>query len=566
MFLAQCNEVASSGIFVSRKYILLLTLLVALPLCALVALSWRLAVTEQVRTQQQFEELLKANLVELDRDIAEYFDALEDDLLEISFDAATPDDIRETIRSSPFIDQVVILNNEGQIVYPNIDTLSSQESRYLLKIEPILTDRDFFPTHKNPIAQNTREVTQANVPLKDPRTQSQVYYSDNDVANLLEHGWSAWYWGNGIQLIHWRHLPQGNTILIGIHRARWIADVIAELPSSSHEDTATGTAPILIRLVDSDADVIYQWGASPGVQGKRPLTSYHLSRPLKPWQLQHFGPVNPIRIGDATVRVSLLLGGAFVALGVLGLAVILGREIGRETREARERVNFVNQVSHELKTPLTNIRMYAELVAQDLERMEFVDERASTHVAVITRESSRLSRLINNVLTFAGRNRANSNDRKQHASVDEVIAGVLAQFQPSLENLGMEVVCDLDAAQEVLVDVDALEQVLGNLISNAEKYATDGKHLRIRSRYQHGVTRIDVADAGPGVPHHFAKHLFEPFKRASDHIRSATGTGIGLAISRSLARKLGGDLELLESSIGATFRLTLPTPLIEESS
>ena len=560
----------------SRKFIFILTLLVALPLAALIALSWRLVVAEQARTEEQFEDLLKASLVELDRDIADYFYALEDRLLGLELNESDPESIRAIVRADPLLDQIVILSAEGRILHPDMETLSQKESRFLLKVEPILIDRMFSPTASNPsmaqqglVAQAAAESLPQNVaPEAQHTSAAQVYRSNELFEDHLDYGWYTWYWGTGMQLIHWRHLSRGDTVLtvlVGIRRARWMADVIARLPDSTPQDES-GASPIQIRLADSDGDVVYQWGASPGVDGKRPIVSIHLSSPLKPWQLQHFGPVDPIQIGSAASRLNLLLGGGLLSLGILGLAIYLGREIGRQTREARERVNFVNQVSHELKTPLTNIRMYADLVAQDLERIDPDDERAASHVSVITRESSRLSRLINNVLTFAGRNQVHAKQRPQPGCVDDVIEGVIAQYRPSLEGLGMEVVMDLDASQQVMIDVDAVEQMLGNLISNAEKYASAGKHLRIRSRHQNGMTKIDVADAGPGVSHAFAKHIFKPFERASDHIRSATGTGIGLTITRNLAHRHGGDLELLDSAIGATFRLTIQTPLCDEGA
>lgn len=549
----------------SRKLIIVLTLLVALPLAALIGLGWRLALAEQVRNQQQIEDLLTANLVELDRDIANYFDRLEDRLLELEVPNSDPLAIREIVDTDPVLDQIVVMDAEGQLLYPAIETLSQRESRYLLKIEPILTDRSFLGGTSRLDAGSPN--SPSNDPMSQQSQQSQQMMS-NEPSHLTpsntpaasDYGWYTWYWGNGMQLIHWRRLDEGRTVLIGIQRARWMADVIAELPDSVVlADVAA--APIQIRLVDSDEDVIYQWGASPGTEGITPLASLHLSSPLKPWQLQHFGPVHPIQVGSFSTRFNILLGGVLLALGILGLAVYLGREMGRESREARERVNFVNQVSHELKTPLTNIRMYAELLSQDLQRIDPDDERAMAHVSVITGESSRLSRMINNVLTFAGRSREDAKDRRQQAVVDEVIRAVVAQFQPSLESAGLDVVFDLDATQVVRLDVDALEQMLGNLINNAEKYAASGKHLRIRSRHQNEVTIIDVSDAGPGIPASFAKQIFKPFERASDHIHAATGTGIGLTITRSLARKHGGDLELVDAAIGATFRLTIQTPL-----
>jgi len=571
---------------VTRKFAFILLLLVAVPMLALAALSWRLVNAEQARIQKQFEELLSAKLVEIDRDIGDYFDSLEDRFSDHSFDPMDTSATRSLVRSEPLIDQVIMLDEAGQILFPDFETLSEQESSYLTKVRQLLIDKAFVAQDDrssaklpNAVAQvqsqvNFRiNVSNANASVDKENTdatntntwmQAEAIDPGQSAINSQEYGWFTWYGISGIELIHWQRLPDGSTVLVGVQRARWMADVITELPDS--DESLVESAPLQIRLVDSKEEVVYLWGSeSRPDNNAEPVAALHLSSPLRAWQLQHFGPVRPIGIGTAITKVNLLAAGGLLSLGLLGLAIYLGREITRQTREATERVNFVNQVSHELKTPLTNIRMYADLVAKDIERIDPDDERAQSHVDVITSESGRLSRLINNVLTFAGRNR-DAKQRIQMGSVDGVIHAVLDQFGPSLEHLGFDVVLDLDASQQVMLDTDATEQMLGNLISNAEKYAASGKHLRIRSRYQNEVTTVDVTDAGPGVPPKFAKHVFQPFERASDHIHSATGTGIGLTITRSLAERHGGNLELMESAIGAKFRLTLRTPLWQPSS
>jgi signal transduction histidine kinase len=271
---------------------------------------------------------------------------------------------------------------------------------------------------------------------------------------------------------------------IVLPRARWMADVIAMLPDSDPR-TQNRTAPAQIRLVNAEGMPIYLWGAKTEIpKDAKPVSTLHLSSPLRPWQLQHFGPSTPFRIGTSGTLINLLAGGGLFSVGLLGLAFYLSREIGRQTRDARQRVNFVNQVSHELKTPLTNIRMYADLLEHDLQTMDSDDARARSHLAVITGESSRLSRLINNVLTFSHLNRDATQAKSQPGNVDKIIEAVVEQFHPSLEKLGIEVALDLDADQQVALDADGLEQMLGNLISNVEKYAAEGKHIRIASRFK----------------------------------------------------------------------------------
>lgn len=560
-----------------RKYTLILSLLVALPLLAFFALGRRLVQDDRARTQRQFQDLLRANLSEVDRSISAYFSQLEQKLLKFEVDASQPGQIREVLRREPLFEQIFFLAKDGTLIYPDPDgQLSSQETDYLLKIEQLISDRNLIRLWQQQ-PSNMAQKTAQRLPnfgfltakRHDPAANKKVpasgtgssWETSSEPPPAPDHGWYTWYWGNGIQLIHWRGLRDGGVMAIGLQRARWMADVIAMLPDSTL-DVKSVADPAQIRLVNAEGRPIYLWGVSQLAEGTQPVASLHLSPPLKPWQLEHFGPSQPLSIGRSGTLINLMAAGGLLFAGLMALAFYLSREIGRQTREARQRVNFVNQVSHELKTPLTNIRMYADLLDQDLQRIEAEeDQRATAHLAVITSESSRLSRLINNVLTFARLNRNTNPARSQSSSVDRIIREVVEQFRPSLEQLDIEVTLNLGADQQVTVDVDSLEQILGNLISNVEKYAAGGKHLRISSRHQQGGTQIDIADAGPGIPPTFAKRVFEPFERASDHIEAATGTGIGLAIAKGLARRCGGYLVLNESAVGASFRLTIDTPL-----
>jgi signal transduction histidine kinase len=225
-------------------------------------------------------------------------------------------------------------------------------------------------------------------------------------------------------------------------------------------------------------------------------------------------------------------------------------------------VSFVNQVSHELKTPLTNIRMYAELLEGNLPDS---DDKTSHYLGVIVSESQRLSRLIGNVLTFARQQRQKLNLHKTEGCVDDVVRAVLDHFRPSLESKGVKIIFTADAGGTVEFDRDALEQILGNLFSNVEKYAASGAKMEVTSRQEGDRTWIDVADAGPGIPKGQAEKVFEPFHRISNKVSDGvTGTGIGLSIARDLARRHGGDVKLLPSGRGACFRVELSTPVREE--
>ena len=128
-----------------------------------------------------------------------------------------------------------------------------------------------------------------------------------------------------------------------------------------------------------------------------------------------------------------------------------------------------------------------------------------------------------------------------------------------MERLGIELRTDLQAREPVRFDADALGQMLGNVISNTEKYAADGDFVTVKSRQEPGFTVITINDDGKGIPPKYSEKIFEPFWRLSDQLQHASGTGIGLSISRELARIHGGDLTLEGSSHGACFVIRIKT-------
>jgi Signal transduction histidine kinase len=233
-----------------------------------------------------------------------------------------------------------------------------------------------------------------------------------------------------------------------------------------------------IALVDSRGRTVYRWGGYQPVPDETPVAELPLSPPLGSWRLTyHLAP--PARGASLawSLNVALVtgLGALVVALAVMG--TYLYRESSRAAREALQRVTFVNQVSHELKTPLTSIRMFAELLQDHIGD----DEKAQRHLNVVVTESHRLTRLIANVLTLGRRQRDQLSIRRSPVVVDDVISAVADRFRPTLAQKKIDILLDLHAADEICVDADAVDQILGNLLSNVEKYASFGRHVTISS-------------------------------------------------------------------------------------
>ncbi|MDZ7937142.1 MAG: HAMP domain-containing sensor histidine kinase [Rhodoferax sp.] len=316
---------------------------------------------------------------------------------------------------------------------------------------------------------------------------------------------------------------------------------------------------------------MYEWGSYQPASGEKSLAMRPLSHPLGTWKLEYFGPA--LATASVVNTWGLVAGLLGLALALVGLALYLYREHTREMRLAQQRVNFVNQVSHELKTPLTNIRLYAELLEDELDpwlcrraHRRQLPRRSSTS-GVITTESQRLSRLIANVLSLGQFQKAQFTLALQHGVVDDVVARCVAAFQPALDAKGIAVQVDAHAGAQVLLAPEALEQILNNLVSNVEKYAAAGGAIHISSRQDKDISTVEVRDFGPGIAPQDHKRIFEPFYRVSSRLTDGvSGTGIGLGIARELARLHGGDLVVRDVDTGACFRLTLHTPPAQENT
>jgi len=371
-----------------------------------------------------------------------------------------------------------------------------------------------------------------------------------------EDGWYSWFWDSGVQLLYWRRLADGHVAGAEIGRVQLLADVVAALPATDPSDETQRDDRIV--LLDARGNPVYQWGAYEPPVGESARLERQLSPPLGSWTLRYHVSESGIAAATAsTVPIGLAAGLLALGLAVAGLGLYLHRESSREIRDAAQRVGFVNQVSHELKTPLTNIRMYAELLEG---RLDPEDRRARRHVGVIVTESQRLSRLIANVLTFARQRRDAVTARPTRGSLDDVVDEVLTQFQPSLDREGVRVSFDRGAPPPLRFDADIVTQVVSNLVSNVEKYAARGGVLEVATRVEGRQVAVTVGDHGPGISMSDARRVFRPFVRLGDAItEGATGAGIGLTLSRELARLHGGDLELLPSPCGALFAFTFRT-------
>jgi two-component system phosphate regulon sensor histidine kinase PhoR len=239
----------------------------------------------------------------------------------------------------------------------------------------------------------------------------------------------------------------------------------------------------------------------------------------------------------------VVLSGLLLLLCALG-GLVLYRTVSARVELAQRRSDFVAAVSHELKTPLTSIRMMAELLRGGMVPAE---ARKQQYYETITAESERLSRLIGNVLELSRLERGVEGGTSVVGSVEGVLEAVLEVLGPHARQRGFTL--ELDIAPDLppaSMDRDALLQVLVNLVDNAIKFAASAEDKRVvlRAYALEGAVVLAVRDHGPGVPPAQLRRVFQPFYRGERELtRRTKGTGIGLALVQGLVQRMGGQVE-----------------------
>ncbi|KCV81715.1 Na+/solute symporter [Actibacterium atlanticum] len=236
----------------------------------------------------------------------------------------------------------------------------------------------------------------------------------------------------------------------------------------------------------------------------------------------------------------------------------------RQLREANEKLTelsiqkdaFLSQISHELRTPMTSIRAFSEILMED----EMLNaEDAQKYSSIINEEAIRLTRLLDDLLDLSVLENAQISLTEQDGNLGDLIDQAVATTStlPSGDRLGIRR-DKLSEDIDLHTDTDRLTQVFINLIANAQKYCdAEEPVLSIRLRKTGGRVAVDFTDNGSGIPTKSQSIIFEKFARLSDG-NAAGGAGLGLAICREIMTKLGGDITYLPGQGGASFRVTLP--------
>ncbi|HTA95849.1 MAG TPA: HAMP domain-containing sensor histidine kinase [Verrucomicrobiae bacterium] len=420
--------------------------------------------------------------------------------------------------------------------------------------------------------QQARKVSPQNVAydesLKDTadgaqQNLSKVIPAEAQFAQLIGNqtdGMLARFLQNKLKLMFWHRLSSEPDLIFGAQLN--LNRVVDGLHGLMQPDPALQN-DICIAILDDNARPVAFSRAKFQANWKRPFVATEIGDALPHWEVAAY-LADPTALTRAACIANITIG---LLIAVLVLAIVIGswlivRNLNFELTLARQKTDFVSNVSHELKTPLTSIRMFSELLAEDR-----VDDSAKkkTYLNIITAEAARLTRLINNVLDFS---RMESGEKKynfQPCDLTDIVRSTVETFRPHLEANGFKFDCELsDASIFIHGDADALSQIIVNLLSNAEKYSDGKKEIMLQITHKQSPlphAEIKVLDRGSGVPRGSEEKVFEKFYRAHDSLASGIqGSGLGLTIARQIARAHGGDV-VCESREGGgscfIFRLPL---------
>lgn len=447
-------------------------------------------------------------------------------------------------RSNPLVRNVYIWSRERGLILPDsAQGLTAEQQGFRQRYDRILTGDQSWPV--------TAPQEQAfSRPAKSSRMEVRQLASASP-AGSGSRGWITWFWQDQLYLLGWVSTGDGTTRFgAELEMSALLSRLVTALPSPP--------AGEMYALLDANGFAFAQRGEVEVTPDLNPLAMASLGPTLPHWSFAIYETSGGPAIGNTSLGVAAGSIAGVLMLAILSAGSLLLWQARRSALEARQRTNFVSNVSHELKTPLTTIRMYSEMLAEGRVKE---DAKRTQYLEVITRESERLTRLVNNVLDFSRLEQGRKQYRAERLDATSVLRLILEGQTDRLRESGLHLETILpEESVHVVCDRDALEQAVLNLLDNAVKYAAGGGRVRVELTRKDAQCMIVVEDAGPGIPAAQRAKLFQQFHRADDSLTAKTpGFGLGLSISRRLIEDHGGTLTFEPSSSnGARFTITLP--------
>jgi signal transduction histidine kinase len=453
----------------------------------------------------------------------------------------------------------------------NLSQLDEKESGAAQWANAQASSSSFGKNTKDQKLLRNVEPQQVQQAMDSKQAYSKVAPAEAEFRQLIgdsTEGTLARFLQNKLNLMFWYRSPRDPHLVFGaLIRLQPLAETLKGVVKVDAESLDND---ICVALLDDGARPVAQTIPKFETKWKHPFVATEVGEALPHWEIAVY-LLNPARLSQSAQALKLTLG-LLIAVLVLTIGVggwLIFTDLKRQLTLARQKTDFVSNVSHELKTPLTSIRMFSELLA---EGRVFDKEKQRSYLHIITAETARLTRLINNVLDFSRMERGEKKYNFARCDLVGVVRETVETYRPHLEANGFKLQCDLPASPLfVHGDRDALAQIVVNLLSNAEKYSNDRKEARVEARPQAQPlphVEVRVLDRGLGVPKGCEEKIFEQFYRAHDSLSSGIqGSGLGLTLARQIARAHGGDVvcEPREGG-GSCFTLRLPAAPISTTN
>ncbi len=348
------------------------------------------------------------------------------------------------------------------------------------------------------------------------------------------------------------------SLLHKFNRSLYLA-VFSEQTVHAALDEFVGAFPddyVQYRLSDGTGRVV-MGGAEPRTQ---PFAAGPIAAPFPDWKVELFFKEGDVLDRAAGRRIAVYMWtGTLVTVLILFSGAFAARSIGKQVKLNRLKNDFIATVTHELKTPLASMRVLVDTLLEGRYRDQ---QQVTEYLELISKENGRLSRLIDNFLTFSRMERNKQAFQMRRVAPDSIARNaaeaVRTKFDKPSCHFEMEIA---EGLPDVTADPDAMVTVLVNLLDNAYKYSQDEKHIALQVTSENHSVYFAVSDDGVGIPRRAMKRIFRRFYQVDRTLsRRAEGCGLGLSIARFIVDAHGGSLRAeSRPGQGSTFIVTLPT-------
>ncbi len=552
----------------SYRSIIIFWALFLVPTLIMAAVAFKLLSHEQDRITQSAKDALVERTKTISDTIHLTIEAVQENLVQSLLDLDQNQLEKNLVQweeTNPLVRNVFIYRQDGHLDYPVRGMESTKEERqFIARYDALFSGRIKFDFNKDHLKQEVKKqyisdsdsgsVLYETVPKKVRKKSSRKTLVDlsrmaqmapekeNAIMLSLEANkrliktsdWIPWFSENRLYILGWvQKYETGPVYGVELELMTLLSRLVTDFPKLSQENWA-------MVLMDGNDNFMHQTGGfAPDIKDI-PVSVIPVSLLLPHWRLGVFMDQKGGVANNGFLYLSLILLGIFIVAIVSG-GVLLTRMTLRNMKDARQKTSFVSSVSHELKTPLTSIRMYAELL---LSKRVADENKTQTYLSVIVDESHRLTRLINNVLDFGRLEQGKKKYQYAAIQMDQFLNHIIQAHSIRIQSLEIEITTQVgEGDYRIRTDKDALEQVVLNLLDNALKYASDGKFINFILEKEEAFILLKICDDGPGIPKAQQEIIFEKFHRVDNTLNAKQpGSGLGLSIARQILQDLGGDL------------------------